>query len=48
MRYVQHPLGVCKVVPSVGVLVQLVAVVVLFVVVVVVVEAAVAAVFVMH
>ena len=45
MRYVQHPLGVCKVVPSVGVLVQLAAVVVLIVVVV---EAAVAAVFVMH
>ena len=43
MRYVQHPLGVCKVVPSVGVLVQLVAVVVL-----VVVEAAVAAVFSVH
>ena len=43
MRYVQHPLGVCKVVPSVGVLVQLVAVVVL-----VVVEAAVAAVFAVH
>ena len=41
MRYVQHPLGVCKVVPSVGVLVQLVAVVVLLIVVVV--EAAVAA-----